>query len=99
MVIKYSFSFIFFLPERDYMGRRVAFYRTGVADPMAPNIGHDVLILMTLAFDLMMEDEVNQIRGIVHLSDSKGIRIPHFTVFSPQFMFRVGKHTEVRSNT
>lgn len=71
------------------------FYRTGIADPMARNIGYDVLTLMSLAFDMAMEDEENQIRGVVHLSDAKGIRMAHFTVFSPQFMFRVGKNTEV----
>lgn len=62
---------------------------------MAPNIGYDVLRLMSLAFDMVMDDEENQIRGVVHISDAKGIRIPHFTVFSPQYMFRIGKNTEV----
>lgn len=93
-----SISFVFFLPERDYLGRRVIFYRTGVSNPMAPNIGYDVLTLMTLVFDLAMDDEENQIRGVIHVSDAKGIRMPHFTIFSPQYMFRVGKNTEVRVN-
>lgn len=79
------------------MGRRVIFYRSGVVDPMCPNIGNDVLTLMTLVYDLILEDEENQIRGVVHVSDAKGIRMPHFTVFSPQYMFRIGKNTEVRN--
>lgn len=89
------YSYIFFLPERDYMGRRVIFYRPGVADPMSPTVGCDVLTLMTLAYDLIFEDEENQIRGVVHVSDAKGIRMSHFTVFSPQYSFRIGKNTEV----
>jgi len=89
---------MFFLPERDYLGRRVVFYRPGVADPMAPTIGYDVMIFMTLAFELLLEDEENQIRGIVHVADAKGIRMPHFTVFSPQYSFRIGKNTEVCFN-
>lgn len=88
-------SYIFFLPERDYMGRRVIFYRPGVADPMSPTIGYDILTLMTLAYDLIFEDEENQIRGVVHVSDAKGIRMSHFTVFTPQYSFRIGKNTEV----
>lgn len=87
---------MFLLPQRDYMGRRVIFYRPGVADPMSPTVGFDVLSLMTMAFDMICTDEENQIRGVVHLTDAKGIRMSHFTVFSPQYSFRVGKNTEVR---
>lgn len=86
---------MFFLPERDYLGRRVIFYRPGVSDPMSPTVGYDILALMTLAYDLILKEEVNQIRGVVHLADAKGMRMSHFTVFSPQYTFRVGKNTEV----
>lgn len=77
------------------MGRRIIFYRPGMANPMNPSVGFDVLILMTLMFELLLEDEENQIRGVVHLADARGIRPPHFTIFSPQFQFRIGKNTEV----
>jgi hypothetical protein len=86
---------MFFLPERDFMGRRVIFYRPGVSDPMSPTCGFDILTITTLAYELIFDDEENQIRGCVHLADAKGIRMPHFTVFSPQYSFRVGKNTEV----
>ena len=62
---------------------------------MSPSAGYDVLILMTLVYELVLEDEENQIRGVVHLADARGIRPPHFTIFSPQFQFRIGKNTEV----
>lgn len=91
----FPFSFVFFLPERDFLGRRVIFHRTGIADPMLPTIGYDVLILMTVMFELVCDNEEDQIRGIVHLTDARGIKPPHFTVFSPQFQFRIGKNTEV----
>lgn len=87
--------FMFFLPERDFMGRRIIFYRPGVSDPMSPSCGYDILTVATLAYELIFDDEENQIRGCVHLADAKGIRMPHFTVFSPQYSFRVGKNTEV----
>lgn len=86
---------MFFLPERDFMGRRVIFYRPGVSDPLLPTCGYDILTISTLAYELILEDEENQIRGCVHLADAKGIRMSHFTVFSPQYSFRVGKNTEV----
>lgn len=70
------------------------FHRTGVADPMLPTIGYDVLILMTVMFELVCDNEEDQIRGVVHLTDARGIKPPHFTVFSPQFQFRIGKNTE-----
>lgn len=77
------------------MGRRIIFYRPGMVNPMSPSAGYDVLILMTLMFELVLEDEENQIRGVVHLADARGIRPPLFTIFSPQFQFRIGKNTEV----
>jgi hypothetical protein len=86
---------MFFLPERDFLGRRVIFYRPGVSDPMSPSCGYDILTITTLAYELIFDDEENQIRGCVHVADAKGIRMPHFTVFSPQYSFRVGKNTEV----
>lgn len=96
--LSFRCSYMFFLPERDYMGRRVIFYRPGVADSMSPTVGFDVLALMTMAYDLILSDEENQIRGVVHLSDAKGIKMSHFTIFSPQFSFRIGKNTEVRND-
>lgn len=86
---------MFFLPERDFLGRRVIFYRPGVSDPLLPTCGYDILTISTLAYELILEDEENQIRGCVHLADAKGIRMSHFTIFSPQYSFRVGKNTEV----
>lgn len=88
-------SFVFFLPERDYLGRRIIFVRPGVSDPMCPTTGFDVLILMTVMFELVLETEEDQIRGVVYIGDAKGIRPQHFTIISPNFQFRVGKNTEV----
>jgi CRAL/TRIO domain len=86
---------VFFLPERDYMGRLVIFYRFGVTDPKAPNLGIDVMTLMALVFELVCKDEENQIRGVVHVADAKGLCMSHFTVFSPQYSLKIGKNSEV----
>ena len=77
------------------MGRLVIFYRPGVSNPKSPTVGYDILILNTLVYEHLLEDEENQIKGVVHLADAKNLRMPHFTVFSPQYMCRVGKNTEV----
>lgn len=63
---------------------------------MCPTIGYDVMSLMTLVYDILFEEEENQIKGVVHLADAKGVKMPHFTVFSPTYSFRIGKNTEVR---
>lgn len=62
---------------------------------MLPTCGFDILTLMTLVFELILDDEENQIRGIIHLADARGIHPAHFTVFTPQYQFRVGKNSEV----
>lgn len=62
---------------------------------MKPSTGYDILILMTLIFELILEDEENQIRGVIHLADARGIRPPLFTMFTPQYQFRIGKNSEV----
>lgn len=62
---------------------------------MAATIGYDVLTLHTVLFDMLLDDEEDQIRGVVHIADAKGVRMPHFTVFTPQHSFRIGKNTEV----
>ncbi|KAL7023802.1 hypothetical protein ACKWTF_012790 [Chironomus riparius] len=87
-------GFIFILPERDYMGRLIIFYRPGVSNAKSPTVGYDILILTTLVYEYLLEDEENQIRGVVHIGDAKNVGMSHFTIFSPQFMCRVGKNTE-----
>lgn len=96
IVIGYDFRFIFLLPQRDYMGRRVIFYRPGVLDPKCPNIARDAQVLSLMVYEAVLEDEENQIRGVVHLVDLKNIRMPHVTMYTPQHLCRLGKNTEVR---
>ena len=77
------------------MGRLMIFYRPGVSNAKSPTVGYDILILTTLVYEYLLEDEENQIRGVVHIGDAKNLGMSHFTIFSPQFMCRVGKNTEV----
>lgn len=65
---------------------------------MADNIGFDVMNLFAMVFELILMDEENQIKGVVHVADAKGLGMAHFTVFSPQYSVRIGKNSEVNSN-
>ena len=88
-------SFIFVLPNRDKLGRKVICYRPGILDPHSPTVGNDFKTLQALVYEVILQDEENQIRGIVHLVDTYGIRPSHLTMLSTKHFFRIGKNTEV----
>ena len=87
--------FICILPNRDKYGRRVVFYNAEIADINSPTIGFDVLTLQTLTYETLLENEENQVRGIVHVANVNGCGMRHFSVFSPQFLYQISKNTEV----
>ena len=74
-------------------------YRTGIVDPYSPTAGNDFMTLQALVYEIMLQDEENQIRGIVHLVDTSGVKPSHLTIFSTQNFFRIGKNTEVRNKS
>lgn len=86
---------MFVLPNRDSKGRRVVFYRAGIVDASSKSSGYDTLIINTCSYETLLEDEENQIRGIVHVGDVSGTGMSHFTIFSPQIYYRMGKNSEV----
>ena len=76
------------------MGRRVVFYRFRQSDPNVASSGHDVLALQAMTFETLLQDEENQIRGIVHLGDVGGATLRHYTFFPLDYMMRIGKGAE-----
>lgn len=90
-----TFSYIFVLPKRDKLGRKIVFSRASVVDAHSPTVGCDIMTIHTLIYDVLMQDEENQIRGIVHMADVAGLQPSHFTIFPPKYSFRIGKNTEV----
>ncbi|CAO1424246.1 unnamed protein product [Diamesa hyperborea] len=88
-------GYICVLPNRDSKGRKVIFYRASVIDATSKSSGFDTLILNTATFETLLEDEENQIRGIVHVGDCGGVGMSHFTIFPPQHYYRFGKNSEV----
>ncbi|CAO1428131.1 unnamed protein product [Diamesa hyperborea] len=87
-------GFICILPNRDKFGRRVVFYNAEIVDINSPTLGFDVLTLQTLTYETLLENEENQVRGIVHVGNVQGCGMRHFAVFSPQFLYQLSKNTE-----
>lgn len=89
---------VFALPERDKLGRRVIFYRPHVYDP-SKNINHDIVRYSGIVFETLLEDEENQIRGVVHVVDASNLGFAYMTVMTPQEVYRIGKNAEVSEQT
>lgn len=83
------------LAERDSQGRKIVFTRASAVDAHSPTVGFDILTIHTLVYDVLLQDEENQIRGIVHIGDVAGFQPNHFTIFSPKQSLRIEKNTEV----
>jgi CRAL/TRIO domain len=88
--------FVFALPQRDKLGRRVIFYRPKAYNP-SKCVNHDIIRCNGVVFETLLEDEENQIRGCVHVVDASGLGLSYVTVMTPQETYRITKNCEVRS--
>lgn len=67
---------------------------TGVFDPYKyPNM--DLLKIHGLTYEVLLENEENQIRGFVHIVDGSGVNLPYMTIFTPKEAVRIVKNAEV----
>ena len=87
-------GYIFALPMRDSLGRRLVFYRAGVFKP-SHFMGYELLKLHGIVYETLLEDEENQIRGCVHIGDSTGFGFNYLTLFTPKEAVRICKNAEV----
>lgn len=72
-------------------------YDTGVFDPYKyPNV--DLLKIHGLTYEVLLENEENQIRGFVHIVDGSGVTLPYMTIFTPKEAVRIVKNAEVSLN-
>lgn len=74
-------------------------YRPGILDPHSTTAGNDFKTLQALVYEIILQDEENQIRGIAHLVDTSGLRPTHLTMLSTKNFFRMGKNTEVSNQS
>ncbi|GAB0090663.1 tRNA (guanine-N(7)-)-methyltransferase [Sergentomyia squamirostris] len=86
-------GYIFTLPERDHLGRRVIMHRPGVFN-VQKHKNYDMLKIHALTYETLMEDEENQIRGFVYVVDAAKIGLQHLTLFTPQEAVRIAKNAE-----
>lgn len=49
----------------------------------------------SIVYETLLEDEVNQINGFVHIIDSSGMGFNYLTIFTPHEAYRIGKNIEV----
>ncbi|XP_057334759.1 alpha-tocopherol transfer protein-like [Microplitis mediator] len=88
-----SLGYIFAAPGRDANGRRLIITRPGVFDPYKfTNV--DMCKMHGIAYETLMEDEENQVRGFVHFADGAGVGFPHITLFTPREAVRIVKNGE-----
>lgn len=87
-------SYIFALPQRDALNRRVIFCRPGVFNP-ARHFNYEMIKIHGIVYESLMEDEDNQIHGFVHIIDSTGLGFHYLTLFSPHEAYRIGRNLEV----
>ncbi|KAJ6637673.1 Alpha-tocopherol transfer protein-like [Pseudolycoriella hygida] len=86
-------GYIFALPQRDKLGRRIVLTRPGVFDPYKyANV--DLLKIHGLTYEVLLENEENQIRGFVHIVDGAGVNLPYMTIFTPKEAVRIVKNAE-----
>jgi len=77
-----SRGYMFVLPERDTLGRRVVISRGARVDP-SRHTPDQVIRTNLMTFETLLEDEENQVRGFTYLFDQKGIGFSHVFMWSP----------------
>ncbi|GLH13369.1 Retinol-binding protein pinta [Gryllus bimaculatus] len=86
-------GYLFACPERDRLGRRVVVARPGVFDPYKFT-NEDMCRYHGIAYETLMEDEENQIRGYNHFNDGQGVGFHYLTLFTPKEAVRIVKNGE-----
>lgn len=86
-------GFIFTLPERDALGRRIIMYRAKMFD-LSKNNNVDLMNTIMLSYETVLEDEHNQINGIVHIVDCSNCGLEFLTLFTPKEATRILKNGE-----
>jgi hypothetical protein len=89
---------IFPLQERDSKGRRVIFYRPKAFDVYKDH-RDDIIRIGGTVFETILENEEDQIRGVVHIVDGSGLGFNYLTLYTPQEGFRHAKNIEVVKNS
>ncbi|KAG5681629.1 hypothetical protein PVAND_011045 [Polypedilum vanderplanki] len=86
-------GYIFACPKRDHLNRRIIMIRPGVFNP-SKHFNYEMVKLHGIAFETLMEDEMNHIHGFVYIIDSTGLAFHYLTLFTPHEAYRIGRNLE-----
>lgn len=75
-------GYLFALPERDAMGRRVVFSVASALDPQR-HTSSDAMRAHIMTFEALLEEEETQLRGFTYIFDCSGITFSHLSIWSP----------------
>ncbi|GLV32188.1 Cellular retinaldehyde binding protein [Carabus blaptoides fortunei] len=75
-------GYLFTSPFRDSNGRRVTIACGGNFDPYKFTSA-DMTRVHAITYETLMNDEENQVLGITHIGDGKGVTLGHVTMWSP----------------
>lgn len=93
--MKFSCRVIFPLPQRDSLNRRIIFYRPKAYD-VYKNNRDDIIRIGGVVLETILENEEDQIRGVVHIADGSGLGFNYLTLYTPQEGYRITKNAEVK---
>ncbi|XP_077302171.1 alpha-tocopherol transfer protein-like [Arctopsyche grandis] len=81
-------GYVYASPFRDEAGRRIVLYNAQKFDPMKYTC-EDMARIHILTYEALLEDEENQIRGVVHVGDLRGLSASHISCWSPELFARM----------
>ncbi|XP_065160602.1 alpha-tocopherol transfer protein-like [Atheta coriaria] len=86
-------GYLFAVPKRDKLGRRIIIARPGVFD-LEQFTNADMCRIHGVVYETLMEDEDNQVRGFVHIADGQGVGFAYLTLFTIKEAVRIVKNGE-----
>ena len=82
-------------PKKDNLGRTILLSRFAAVDPKISNIANEACSIATMHLETLIDDEENQIRGLVYVFDVSDIKLMHLFIFPITKWFKFGKNAEV----
>lgn len=95
-ILTYTFfttRYIFAVPNRDALGRRIVIYRPKVFD-LNQYTNIDLIKVHAVLYETLLENEENQVHGIVHIADGSNCGFQYLTLFTPKEAARIVKNGE-----
>ncbi|KAG5680371.1 hypothetical protein PVAND_009880 [Polypedilum vanderplanki] len=85
---------IMVLPGYSKTGERVICCKASSADTNIPNLANTGLCLATQVFEILLEDEENQVRGFHYIGDISGVTLKHYFLKPFLTWFKILKNCE-----